>query len=119
MQAVRLVELEKVLRKQETTGASGLGHTRWATHGAPSELNAHPHTDQKKKIVVVHNGIIENYATLKRGLMEKGVKFESETDTEVVAQLIAYHWESPPAQKNGHSKEAFVEAVQKALAETR
>ncbi|HKL97928.1 MAG TPA: glutamine--fructose-6-phosphate transaminase (isomerizing), partial [Methanocorpusculum sp.] len=71
------------------TGTIGIGHTRWATHGAPSEINSHPHLDEKKKIAVVHNGIIENYTDLKRGLEQRGVVFSSETDTEVIPHLIA------------------------------
>jgi glucosamine--fructose-6-phosphate aminotransferase (isomerizing) len=73
-------------------GDTGIGHTRWATHGVPSEKNAHPHLDAKKKIAVVHNGIIENYAELRRGLEERGVVFASDTDTEVIPHLIAEHY---------------------------
>jgi len=71
------------------TGTIGIAHTRWATHGEPNQANAHPHTDQTGKIAVVHNGIIENYATLKQFLQEKGRTFRSETDTEVLAYLIS------------------------------
>jgi glutamine---fructose-6-phosphate transaminase (isomerizing) len=67
---------------------TGIGHTRWATHGAKTDANAHPHTDAKKRVSVVHNGVIENYADLKKNLVEKGISFTSETDTEVIAQLI-------------------------------
>ncbi len=70
----------------------GIGHTRWATHGEPNEVNSHPHLSQSNVIAVVHNGIIENYAGLKEFLMKKGVTFQSDTDTEVVAQLMEYHY---------------------------
>ena len=69
-------------------GCIGSGHTRWATHGEPSDVNAHPHTDCAEKIAVVHNGVIENYSELKRQLEERGHTFRSETDTEVIAHLI-------------------------------
>jgi glucosamine--fructose-6-phosphate aminotransferase (isomerizing) len=76
----------------------GMGHTRWATHGAPSEANAHPHISQDGKLALIHNGIIENYAPLKEELQQKGVVFKSETDTEVLAQLIAANYKGDLAE---------------------
>ena len=77
---------------QKLTGHMGLGHTRWATHGAPNDVNSHPQVSQSGRIAVVHNGIIENYARLKEFLESKGIAFVSETDTEVVAQLLDYYY---------------------------
>jgi glucosamine--fructose-6-phosphate aminotransferase (isomerizing) len=88
----KLRNLEDLLAKQPISGQFGLGHTRWATHGRPTEENAHPHRDCKNRIVVAHNGIIENYLSLKRKLMEEGHKFTTETDTEVIAHLIEKHF---------------------------
>jgi len=115
----KLSNLEALLSKQPLTGQMGLGHTRWATHGAPTEFNAHPHTDTTRKIVVVHNGIIENYQELKKKLQSKGFEFKSETDTEVVAHLIGSHLKS--SSKNGKKtdKKDFVDAVLKSLKEIR
>lgn len=88
----KLSNLEDMLEDvREVKSHIGIGHTRWATHGAPSELNAHPHTDCSGKIVVVHNGIIENYRSLREELQKKGHTFSSETDTEVLAHLIEEH----------------------------
>lgn len=86
--AGKIVNLEEKLRVNSITGSYGLGHTRWATHGRPTEENAHPHTDCRGRIVVVHNGIIENYLALKEELSSKGHSFKTETDTEVVAHLL-------------------------------
>ena len=84
---------EQIHDGADLRGTVGVGHTRWATHGAPSDVNSHPQTSRSGKIAVVHNGIIENYAELKSFLISKGVPFTSETDTEVVAQLIEYFYD--------------------------
>jgi glucosamine--fructose-6-phosphate aminotransferase (isomerizing) len=89
----KLRNLEAVLESSPVAGSIGVGHTRWATHGRPSEENAHPHCDASGRLVVVHNGIIENYLELKERLATSGVVFETETDTEVVAHLVASYYE--------------------------
>jgi glucosamine--fructose-6-phosphate aminotransferase (isomerizing) len=104
----KLRNLEELLEKQPVSGQFGLGHTRWATHGRPTEENAHPHRDCHGRIVVAHNGIIENYLALKRKLVEEGHKFTTETDTEVIAHLIEKHF-----------KGSLEEAVVKTLAQLR
>lgn len=89
----RLTNLEKELEKNSLEGCVGIGHTRWATHGAPSDTNSHPHLSNNGKIAVVHNGIIENYIELRKFLGEKGYKFLSETDTEVIPNLVDYYYD--------------------------
>jgi len=89
--AGKIADLEKELTERPIRGEIGVGHTRWATHGRPSNENSHPHTDCTETLVVVHNGIIENYLQLRRRLAEEGHKFTSTTDTEVLAHLIEKH----------------------------
>jgi len=84
----KVSELEEHVRKEKTSGTIGMAHTRWATHGEPSVINAHPHYSQNKTIAIIHNGIIENYAVLRSELKKRGYHFASETDTEVLAHLI-------------------------------
>lgn len=89
----RLANLEKVLSKNPLTGTVGIGHTRWATHGEPSDVNAHPHKSSKSDITVVHNGIIENYQELREWLKGEGYNFLSQTDTEVIPNLVDYYYD--------------------------
>lgn len=93
--AGKLANLEALLERQPLpAGGTGIGHTRWATHGGPTDVNAHPHLDNAGRVAVVHNGIIENFAALRAELAERGHTLESETDTEVVAHLLAEHFSS-------------------------
>ncbi len=105
--AGKLINLEAAIQSKPLAGLYGLGHTRWATHGRPTEENAHPHRDGSGRIVVVHNGIIENYLEIKRELAADGHKFESETDTEVVAHLVQKEW------KNDGLENAALRAMQR------
>jgi glucosamine--fructose-6-phosphate aminotransferase (isomerizing) len=89
----KLSELEKIIGSKKVHGTIGIGHTRWATHGEPNFINSHPHTNMAGDIAVVHNGIIENYADIKKWLAQKGVIFASDTDTEVIAHLVNYFLE--------------------------
>ncbi len=104
----RLSVLEEHLKKETLDGSLGIGHTRWATHGEPSDMNSHPHTNCSGDIAVVHNGIIENYMSIKSMLMEKGYTFRSETDTEVLAHYVDYFY-----------KDDLLEAVTKVLEKIR
>jgi len=89
----KLANLENALKEQPLSGTAGIGHTRWATHGRPSDSNAHPHLDCRGRIAVIHNGIIENYAALRSGLLARGHSFTSDTDTEVIAHLLEEQYE--------------------------
>src|SRR5271156_1642727 len=95
----KLRNLEEAIRVNPVDGPYGLGHTRWATHGRPTEENAHPHRDCTGDIVVVHNGIIENYLELKHQLIEEGHKFLTETDTEVIAHLVEKFSKNAPLEE--------------------
>src|SRR5487761_826001 len=106
----KLRNLEEAIRLAPLDGLYGIGHTRWATHVRPTEENAHPHRDCSGEIVVVHNGIIENYLELKEKLQGEGHKFVTETDTEVVAHLV---------EKNSQGGVPLEEAVRKSLKELR
>ncbi|HCP14406.1 MAG TPA: glutamine--fructose-6-phosphate transaminase (isomerizing) [Peptococcaceae bacterium] len=89
----RLANLQEEIASNPLKGVTGIGHTRWATHGEPSFINAHPHVDVHGRLAIVHNGIIENYYSLRKSLEQKGIVFASETDTEVIAQLLGYYYD--------------------------
>ena len=91
---------------KSVSGVMGIGHTRWATHGEPSDVNSHPHVSSSGRFAVVHNGIIENYIPLKKRLMNKGYEFVSETDTEIIAQLIEYYYK-------GDLLEALIKVIER------
>jgi glutamine---fructose-6-phosphate transaminase (isomerizing) len=108
----KLRNLEEAIRLKPLDGTYGIGHTRWATHGRPTEENAHPHRDCTGKVVVVHNGIVENYLSLKKKLIEEGHTFTTETDTEIIAHLVEKH----SASSNG-KRPALEDAVRKTVKE--
>jgi len=114
--AGRVDKLAEQLKRQPLKGCVGISHTRWATHGAPTDANAHPHLDQSGRIAVVHNGVIENYDRLKQRLTAAGHTFHSETDTEVLAHLIGEHYEKLKGQ-SGVNGNALTQAVLNALKE--
>lgn len=105
--AGKVAELEQLLKDSDITGNIGIGHTRWATHGEPNDINAHPHFGHNRMLALVHNGIIENYAALKVQLTAQGHSFSSETDTEVLTHLIESIYETEDVN--------FEEAVRLAL----
>ncbi|MDA0725236.1 MAG: class II glutamine amidotransferase, partial [Verrucomicrobia bacterium] len=110
----RVENLAAILRESNPTSTLGIAHTRWATHGAVTISNTHPHLSNDGKIALVHNGVIENYGTLKRILEGKGIEFASETDSEVLSNLIAYHY----ARLEGE-EDRFTQALREALSQCR
>ena len=113
----RVEALAQAVRARPAPGTLGISHTRWATHGLPNDANAHPHHDQSGRVAIVHNGIIENYAELKHRLAAGGSRFQSQTDTEVLAHLIGHHLDrlAPPGKRA--TAEALVQAVSRAAEE--
>ncbi len=112
----RVSELERLLEEQPVAGSAGIGHTRWATHGGISDANSHPHVGGNGEVVVVHNGVIENYAALRERLQALGYTFRSSTDTEVIAHLIAHHLDEQVRLGQAPTdRKTLVSAVQLAL----
>ncbi len=112
----RVQNLVKETARQSFTGTTGISHTRWATHGGVSDANSHPHLSSDGQIAVVHNGVIENYASIKKFLLTKGYTFTSETDTEVLSNLIAYHFAKEPESVAGDQPyNRLLESVRKTL----
>jgi len=115
----KLHNLEEVVRLNPVDGTYGIGHTRWATHGAPTEENAHPHRDCHGTVVVVHNGIIENYLELKKELVAEGHKFATEVDTEVIAHLVEKYLEGDSGAAGASNSTSLEEAVRAAVRQLR
>ena len=113
--AGRIADLEDLIEKHPASGQIGISHTRWATHGAPNDINAHPHIGGDGIVAVVHNGVIENYTTLRSRLIEQGFRFVSNTDTEVIAHLIASLVDEDAESHGGDFQIHFIAAVEKAL----
>ncbi len=111
----RVANLEKEAAKHKLTGTWGIGHTRWATHGGVTDANAHPHVSSDGRIALIHNGVIENYVSMKKFLLEKGYTFLSETDSEVLCNLIAYHYAKEPLPTSSDDESRFVASVRKTL----
>jgi glucosamine--fructose-6-phosphate aminotransferase (isomerizing) len=113
----RVARLERLVEQQPANGSLGISHTRWATHGLPSDANAHPHQDQSGTLALVHNGIIENYASLRQKLQRKSHRFLSQTDTEVLAHLIGYHLDRRRAYNKPLTPESIAAAILSATRE--
>ncbi len=108
----RVANLEQALARQSLAGNIGISHTRWATHGGVTEANAHPHVSSDDRIALVHNGVVENFSSIKRFLESRGYSFQSETDTEALTNLVAYHYDKEPELPG---KSRFAESVRKSL----
>jgi len=107
----RIQKLEDILAGKPLHGTLGICHTRWATHGKPTNANAHPHTDASGKLAIVHNGVIENYGALKKKLADKGYTFKTETDTEVLAVLIGFHFDTLEGENGNRLEKAVIDAL--------